>query len=213
MINDIQLQRPACLGMGQSKFATALVAAGLVIGLALPAYADSIDGTYPTADQVGGEVYQAPLKIGSTLPTDFAAYDKQGAKIDFGTVINGKRSLVVFFITAVPVSVNELIRIEDFVNKNAPKVNLVFVNADTVGVALEGGPKKAISATVNTVRLVAKEHGLNRPMYVAPNDALSPTGLSNRLAFRELPTSFLVNDKGAIEKIFVGPHHWKKSDF
>ena len=182
------------------------------MGFALPAHADSKDGSFPTAEQVGGEVYQAPLKIGSTLPTDFEAYDNQGAKIDFGTVINGKRSMIVFFISAVPVSVNELSHIEDFINKNAPNVNLVFVNADTVGVALEGGPQKAISSTASTVRLIAKEHGLKRPMFVAPNDALSPTGLSNRLAFRGLPTSFLVNDKGVIEKIFVGPQKWKKGD-
>ncbi len=212
MISNVQLQRQAWLGMRRHGLAAGLVTVGLVMGTTLFAHADSTDGTFPTAEQVGGEVYQAPLKIGSTLPTDFAAFDVQGAKVDFGTVIERKRSLVVFFISAVPVSVNELMRIEDFINKNAPKVNLVFVNADTVGVALEGGQKRAISATVSTVRLIAKEHGLKRPMYVAPNDALSPTGLSNRLAFRGLPTSFLVNDKGVIEKIFVGPQHWKKGD-
>jgi hypothetical protein len=212
MNRDIQLQRPAWLGMRRSQLAAALAALGLTISCALPAHADSKDGTFPTAEQVGGEVYQAPLKIGSILPTDFEAYDSQAKKVDFGTVIHGKRSLVVFFISAVPVSVNELKRIEEFVDKNAAKVNLVFVNADTVGVALEGGPQKAISSTASTVRLIAKEHGLKRPMYVAPNDALSPTGLSNRLAFRGLPTSYLVSDKGAIEKIFVGPQQWKKGD-
>src|SRR5665647_2665958 len=145
-----------------------------VMGLALRAHADSTDGTFPTAEQVGGEGYEAQLKIGSSFPVDFAGVDIQGSNIDFRSFIKGKRSLVVFFISAVPVSVNELKRIEDFINKNAPKVNLVFVNADTVGVALEGGPQKAISSTVRTVQLVAKEHGLKRPMYVAPNDALSP---------------------------------------
>jgi len=212
MIRDIQLHRPAWLGTRRCQVAAALVAAGLTLGLTLPAYADSKDGTFPTAEQVGGEVYRAPLNIGSTLPTDFVAFDAQGKKIDFGSVIKGKRSLVVFFISAVPVSVNELKRIEEFVDKHAQKVNLVFVNADTVGVALEGGPDKAISSTASTVRLIAKEHGLKRAMFVAPNDALSPTGLSNRLGFRGLPTSFLVNDKGSIEKIFVGPQHWKKGD-
>lgn len=212
MIRDIQLQRPAWLGVRRRQLAAALAASGLAMGLALPAHADSKDGTFPTAEQVGGEVYQAPLKIGSILPTDFEAYDAQAKKIDFGSVIKGKRSLVVFFISAVPVSVNELKRIEDFVDKNAAKVNLVFVNADTVGVALEGGPQKAISSTASTVRLIAKEHSLKRPMYIAPNDALSPTGLSNRLAFRGLPTSYVVSDKGAIEKIFVGPQQWKKGD-
>ena len=212
MNRDIQLQRSAWLGMRRSQLAAALAALGLTIGFALPAYADSKDGIFPTADQVGGEVYQAPLKIGSNLPTDFDAYDSQAKKVDFGSVIKGKRSMVVFFISAVPVSVNELKRIEEFVDKNAAKVNLVFVNADTVGVLLEGGPQKAIGSTASTVRLIAKEHGLKRPMYVAPNDALSPKGLSNRLAFRGLPTSYLVNDKGAIEKIFVGPQQWKKGD-
>jgi hypothetical protein len=212
MIRDIQQHCPAWLGMRRSQLATAVAALGLAMGCALPAYADSKDGIFPTADQVGGEVYQAPLKIGSNLPTDFDAYDSQAKKVDFGSVIKGKRSMVVFFISAVPVSVNELKRIEAFVDKNAAKVNLVFVNADTVGVLLEGGPQKAIGSTASTVRLIAKEHGLKRPMYVAPNDALSPKGLSNRLAFRGLPTSYLVNDKGAIEKIFVGPQQWKKGD-
>lgn len=212
MIHNIRVHRPVWTIVQRCQRAIVWAAAGLTTALALPAYADSKDGTFPSADQVGGEVYRAPLKIGSTLPTDFAAFDAQGKKIDFGSVINGKRSLIVFFISAAPVSVSELKRIEDFVDKNAQKLNLVFVNADTVGVALEGGPDKAISSTASTVRLIAKEHALKRPMFVAPNDALSPTGLSNRLGFRGLPTSFLVSDKGTIEKIFVGPQQWKKGD-
>jgi len=212
MNSDIQLHRPAWLGSPQRQIVAALGMLGLTVSLALPVYADSKDGTFPSADQVGGQVYRDPLKIGSAFPTDFEAYDSKGNKIDFADVIKSKRSLVVFFISAAPVSVTELKRIQDFVDKNDPKLNLVFVNADTVGVALEGGPKQAIAATAGTVRLIAKEHSLKRPMYVAPNDALSANGLSNRLSFRGLPTTFLLSDKGAIEKIFVGPQNWKKSD-
>ena len=60
--------------------------------LALPsgaALADSKDGTFPTADQVGGEVYIDPIAPGKKLPTDFEAYDLNGNKIDFGQVIAG----------------------------------------------------------------------------------------------------------------------------
>jgi hypothetical protein len=49
-------------------------------------------------------------------------------------------------------------------------------------------------------------------MYVAPNDVLSPKGVSTRLGIRGLPTSFLLSANGTIEKVFVGPQDWKKGD-
>ena len=175
--------------------------------------ADGKDGTFPTADQVGGEVYIDPIAPGKKLPTDFEAYDLNGNKIDFGQVIAGKRSLVVFFISAVPVSVKQLKAIETFVDSAGKNVNLVYVNADTVGAALTGGPKTIIRQTVGTMHVIKKEEGLrNVNMFVGPNDALSGEGLSTRLGIRGLPTSFLLNANGVVEKVFVGPQQWKQGD-
>lgn len=182
--------------------------------LALPAgaaLADSKDGTFPTADQVGGQVYTEPVGVGKKLPLDFDAYDLDGKKVDLADAIAGKRSMVVFFISAVPVSVEELVKIENFARSQGKGINLVFVNADTVGSALQGGPKMAVPNTVKTMHLIKKEQKLQtRQLFVAPNDALSPTGVSNRLGFRGLPTSFIVDKNGVIEKVFVGPQDWKK---
>jgi hypothetical protein len=184
--------------------------------LALPAetaLADSKDGVFPTADQVGGQVYIDPVPVGKTMPTDFEAYDLDGRKIDFAKVVQGKRSMVVFFISAVPVSVNELRNIENFASKHGRGVNLVFVNADTVGAALQGGPSKMVPNSVKTMHVIKKEEGLkSNQIFVAPNDALSPNGLSTRLGIRGLPTSFVLNANGAVEKVFVGPQKWKKGD-
>jgi hypothetical protein len=191
---------------------TLLAIAGL---LALPVgtcLADSHDGLFPNAAQVGGQVYIDPVAPGNKLPTDFETYGLDGQKIDFGTVVAGKRSLVVFFISAVPVSVNELKKIEKFVDAQGHKLNLVFVNADTVGSFLEGGPKAAIPHTVRTMTLIKKEQGLSGALYVAPNDVLSSEGLSTRLGIRGLPTSFLLNTDGTVEKVFVGPQNWKRGD-
>lgn len=184
--------------------------------LALPvgvALADSKDGTFPTAEQVGGQVYIDPVAVGQKMPTDFDTYDMDGQKIDLGNVVQGKRSMVVFFISAVPVSVNELAAIEDFTQKYGKGVNLVFVNADTVGSALMGGPKAVIPNSVKTMHLIKKEKGLkSTKIYVAPNDALSAESVSTRLGIRGLPTSFLLDDKGVVQKVFVGPQKWKKGD-
>ncbi|WP_310446710.1 TlpA family protein disulfide reductase [Thiobacillus sp.] len=184
--------------------------------LAVPvgtALADSKDGTFPTAEQVGGQVYIDPVAVGQKMPTDFDTYDMDGQKIDLGTVVQGKRSMVVFFISAVPVSVNELAAIEDFTQKHGNGVNLVFVNADTVGSALMGGPKAVIPNSVKTMHYIKKEKGLKtNKIYVAPNDALSAESVSTRLGIRGLPTSFLLDDKGVVQKVFVGPQKWKKGD-
>ena len=90
--------------------------------------------------------------------------------------------------------------------------NVVFINADTMGTHLMGGPTQAIPSTAATMRLIKKEHNLKRDMYVAPNDVLSPKGVSTRLGIRGLPTSFLLSANGTIEKVFVGPQDWKKGD-
>jgi hypothetical protein len=182
----------------------------LPVGVAL---ADSKDGTFPTAEQVGGQVYIDPVAVGRKMPTDFDTYDMDGQKIDLGKVVQGKRSMVVFFISAVPVSVNELAAIEDFTQKHGKGVNLVFVNADTVGAALMGGPKAILPNSVKTMHFIKKEKGLKTTkIYVAPNDALSAESVSTRLGIRGLPTSFLLDDKGVVQKVFVGPQKWKKGD-
>lgn len=184
--------------------------------LAVPvgaALADSKDGTFPTAEQVGGQVYIDPVAVGQKMPTDFDTYDMGGQKIDLGSVVQGRRSMVVFFISAVPVSVNELAAIEAFTQKHGRGVNLVFVNADTVGAALMGGPKAVLPNSVKTMHFIKKEKGLKTTkIYVAPNDALSADGVSTRLGIRGLPTTFLLDEKGVVQKVFVGPQKWKKGD-
>lgn len=195
----------------------AACALGSVVGLlALPAgpvLADVKDGSFPTAEQVGGQVFVDPVAAGKKLPTDFDMYDLRGKKTDLTDVIKGKRSLVVFFISAAPVSVNELPKIEAFTGKYGRDVNLVLVNADTVGTALFGGAKTAIPSSVKTMNYVKQEAGLKtNNIYVAPNDVLSEHGVSARLGFRSLPTSFLVDENGMVKKVFIGPQNWKMGD-
>jgi hypothetical protein len=179
------------------------------IGVAL---ADSKDGIFPSADQVGGQVYPEPIQVGAKFPTDFDVFDSKGNKVDLGQLLAGKRTVLAFFISAVPASVHELRKLQDHVTSSGAEVQVLNLNADTVGVALEGGPTKAVAATAKTVELIKREEGLSFPMFVAPNDALSPTGLSNRLGFRGLPTIFVLNAQGMVEKVFVGPQQWKRGD-
>lgn len=175
--------------------------------------ADSKDGTFPTAEQVGGQVYIDPVAVGKKLPLDFEAYGMNGEKVDLESVVRGKRSMVVFFISAVPVSVDELVKIEKFTAKHGRGINTVFINADTVGAALMGGPKAVIPHSVKTMRTIKREQNLKTDaIFVAPNDALSAEGVSTRLGIRGLPTSFIVDAKGVVEKVFVGPQNWKKGD-
>lgn len=197
---------------GRIKSACAFVSLASVIALPIGmAHADSNDGTFPTAEQVGGQVYIEPVEVGKKLPLDFDAYDMSGKKVELDNVVQGKRSMVVFFISAVPVSVNELVKIENFTAKHGKGINLVFVNADTVGTALMGGKSAVIPNSVKTMREIKKEQRLKTSaIYVAPNDALSAEGVSTRLGIRGLPTSFVVDAKGNVEKVFVGPQDWKK---
>ncbi len=200
-------------GRIKSTYAVMSLAGGLVFLPAGSVLADSVDGTFPTAEQVGGEVYVEPVAVGKKLPLDFDTYDLNGNKVDLAKLVSGKRSMVVFFISAVPVSVAELPKIEDFVRADGKGINVVYVNADTVGSALQGGPKAAIPNTVKTMHVIKKEKNLRTTqLYVAPNDALSGEGVSNRLGFRGLPTSFVISATGVVEKVFVGPQNWKSGD-
>jgi hypothetical protein len=199
--------------MKRSLLFAALLLSGIGIesgiGVAL---ADSKDGVFPSAEQVGGQVYVEPIKVGSKFPTDFDVFDAKGDRVDLGKLVAGKKTVLAFFISAAPASVNELRNLQNFVAASSGQIQVLNVNADTVGTALEGGPTKAIAATAKTVQLIQHEQGLTNPMLVAPNDALSPTGLSNRLGFRGLPTIFVLNAQGMVEKVFVGPQQWKRGD-
>jgi hypothetical protein len=187
----------------------ALSAIGFLVLASTCAFATSKDGIFPSADQVGGQVYLDPLKVGTRFPTDFPVFDLSGKPVEIGKLIAGKKTAVAFFITAAPASVADLKILQDFARVNAPGVQVLGLNADTVGAALESG--KPLEATVRTLRIYEKEKQLKN-LYVAPNDALDPNGLSNRLGFRGLPTVFIVKADGTIENVFVGPQNWKKGD-
>lgn len=188
------------------------VAAGaLMLTLYAPGsvLADSVDGIFPTADEVGGEVFPKGLKEGDVFPTDWEIYDDHGKKTDVGNLIKGKRTVLAFFISAVPVSVEELKKLEK-VHNGLSKTQLLFVNTDLVGTALLGGNR--IEETAHTVRVIQREEKLSSSMFVAPNDALDPAGLSNKLGFRGLPTVYIVDAKGRVENVYVGPQNWSETN-
>ena len=174
-----------------------------------PVLADSKDGNFPTADQVGGEVFPKGIQVGDTFPTNWDIYDDNGRKVDLGKLIKGKRSILAFFISAVPVSVDELKKLEKATG-GSNDTQLLFVNTDLVGGKLQG--VDPIAETARTVRVIRQEKNIKQPMFVAPNDALSEHGLSNVLGFRGLPTVYVVNEKGAVENVYVGPQNWTKTN-
>lgn len=191
------------------RWAAAATLATLVTAGAV--HADSKDGAFPTAQEVGGEVFPRGLQPGTAFPTDFEMYDESGRKVAVGELIKGKRSVLAFFISGVPVSVEELKKLQKAKEASGSDSQLLFINADTVGTGLTGGPPKALNETLRTVRVIKQEEGINHPMFVAPNDVLSQSGLSNRLGFRSLPTVFIVGADGKVEKIYVGPQDWGQS--
>lgn len=171
--------------------------------------ADSVDGIFPTADEVGGEVFPQGLKAGDVFPTDWDIYDDHGKKTNVSKLIKGKRTVLAFFISAVPVSVDELKKLEK-VHNGSSKTQLLFVNTDLVGTGLLGGNR--VEETAHTVRVIQREEKLKNPMFVAPNDALDPAGLSNKLGFRGLPTVYVVDAKGRVENVYVGPQNWSETN-
>lgn len=194
------------LRVGCSAAAGALMLALYAPGSVL---ADSVDGNFPTADEVGGEVFPKGVKAGDIFPTDWDIFDDQGKKTDVGKLIAGKRTILAFFISAVPVSVEELKKLEK-VHGGSRKTQLLFVNTDLVGTGLLGGNR--VEETAHTVRVIQREENLKNRMFVAPNDALSPIGLSNKLGFRGLPTVYIVDAKGRVESVYVGPQNWSDTN-
>lgn len=190
-----------------------IVTSALMMALYMPTcvQADSKDGVFPTADQVGGEVFPKGLKAGDAFPTNWEIYDDNGEQANVARLINNKRTVLAFFVSAVPVSVEELKKLEAANKTSSGDTQLLFVNADMVGAALQGGADSRVKETARTVRVIKGEQGIKNPMYIAPNDALSPDGLSNTLGFRGLPTVFVIDANGKVEKVYVGPQDWSKT--
>lgn len=202
-------RRTTLRGRTRAGVSVATSALALTLCMQGQVFADSKDGNFPTADQVGGEVFPKGLQVGDTFPTDWTIYDDQGRKVDLGKLIKGKRSILAFFISAVPVSVDELKKLEKAKAKSND-AQLLFVNTDLVGGKLQG--VDPIEETARTVRVIQQEKDIKHSMFVAPNDALSEHGLSNLLGFRGLPTVYVVDDKGKVENVYIGPQNWSKTN-
>lgn len=204
-------REPARVGRGRWNIALAGTGAlALVLGAVGPAIGDSENGIFPTAEQVGGEVFPQPIQAGASFPTDWVMYDESGEKVDVAELIDGKRSVLAFFTTAVPMSIDELTELQSVVQSSGSDTQVLLINADTVGTALLGGSK--IRSTVHTLGVIKREQGIEAPMYVAPNDALSPTGLANKLHVRSLPTVFVVDTEGKVEEVYVGRQDWSTTN-
>lgn len=204
-------EKPGRLRPSAALWRIGALAAGVAMLAGMPARAAE-EGTFPTADQVGGQVFPKGLQKGDVFPTQFKLFDEKGKELTFGDALAGKRTLIVFFISAAPASIAELKKIDAFIAQTKPDLQVIFANADTVGVALDGGKSKAIPETVRTVSLVKRENALTNPVFVAPNNVFDPKGLSNQLGFRGLPTSYLIGADGKVEKQFVGVRDWNAGD-
>lgn len=176
-----------------------------------PSWADSKDGTFPSADQVGGQVYPDPVPIGTPFPDDVEVHDLSGRSAALSRILAGKKAVLAFFIVAAPVSVLELKKLEEFASQHAPDVQVVHLHVDIIHADLMKGAH-TVEQTARTLAIVQKEQGLRRPMFIVPSDSLSPQALSNRLAIRGVPTIFVVGANGQVERIFIGPHDWKQGD-
>lgn len=174
-------------------------------------WADSKDGTFPSADQVGGQVYPDPVPIGTPFPGDVEVHDLSGRSAALSRILASKQAVLAFFIVAAPVSVLELKKLEEFASQHAPDVQVYHLHVDIIHADLMKGAH-TVEQTARTLAIVQKEQGFRRPMFIVPSDSLSPQALSNRLAIKGVPTIFVVGTNGQVEKIFIGPHEWKQGD-
>lgn len=202
-------RRPVLRDRLQVGCAIAAGAFSIALLASNPVVADSKDGIFPTADEVGGEVFPKGVEAGDQFPTDWEIYDADGNQTEVSRLIEGKRTVLAFFISAVPVSVEELKKLQNAFSGKNDDTQLLFVNSDQVGGKLSG--VDPIQETARTVRVIKREENIKHPMFVAPNDALSPNGLSNKLGFRGLPTVFVIDKNGTVEKVYVGPQNWSET--
>ena len=83
---------------GRSRAVVSALAAGYLALAPLHAFSTSKDGIFPTADQVGGQVYTDPVKPGTPFPADIEVFDLAGKQVDLAKLIAGKKTVIAFFI-------------------------------------------------------------------------------------------------------------------
>lgn len=173
-------------------------------------------GTYPTSEEVGGDVFALGPQAGNAFPTDITLYDENDHEVPLKNLMN-KPLVIACVLIAAPRVMKAL---EGF-QKVAPALrergyNVIALNvSDVYGVLLKTEAKLGYQvSTGRTIKATAPQYKIKLPFYYVNNDQYDPKGFTNRLRLRDLPTVYVLDKGGTIKKVFGSNHtHWSPKDF
>lgn len=158
-------------------------------------------GEFPTAAEVGGDVFIPPLGKGAMIPKDIPIETLDGKPTTTGRILDGDRPVVLnFFLLFSPRSVDEMKSLQELSKANS-NVQVIGINIGNVGGKLN--PESAESDVLRNLRLVAREAGVTYPIY---SDTHSYT--VQAFGLRNAPTTFLLDKRGMVKRVYAGPQLW-----
>lgn len=162
-------------------------------------------GEFPTAEEVGGDVFIEPIGKGAMIPKDIPIETLDGKPTTTGRILPGDKPVVMnFFLLFSPRAVDEMKSLQELYKTN-PNVHVVGINIGGVGGKLTPGEPQA--DVLRNLRLVVRDAGVTFPIYSDSNSYTVQT-----FGLRNAPTTFLLDRNGMVKKVYAGPQLWTSQE-
>jgi hypothetical protein len=168
-------------------------------------------GDFVSSKEVGGDVFAPGLQAGDKFPLDIKIQDENNQEHTLSSFTEKGPLILMLALVSAPEVMGRVAEFQKFVKSNQPRAQVVVVNVGQFGSSLQ--PKTPMADNGRTVKVAAKDYGVTLPFYWVENDIYSPTGFTNLLRARDLPSVYVIGKDGKIIREFRSAHtKWADGD-
>ncbi|HET9132185.1 MAG TPA: hypothetical protein VFO86_14615 [Terriglobia bacterium] len=168
-------------------------------------------GDFVSSKEVGGDVFAPGLQVGDKFPLEIKIQDENNHEHTLASFAEKGPIILMLALVSAPEVMDQVAEFQKFVKASKPKAQIIIVNVGQFGSSLQ--PKTPMADNGRTIKVAAKEYGLTLPFYWVDNDIYSPTGFTNLLRARDLPTVYVIGKDGKIIREFRSAHtKWAPND-
>ncbi|KPV40700.1 hypothetical protein AN478_05965 [Thiohalorhabdus denitrificans] len=160
-------------------------------------------GAFPTAEEVGGEVFIETKGEGDQVPMDLPLETLDGEETTLRQVLSsGDKPVVLNFFMAHNEKALEELKALDRLEQENPGLRVVAIHLGSVGGKLT--PDTPMASVNRTIRALRQDLGVNRVDTYLDKKSYAVQALG----LRNAPATFLVKQDGTIVKNYLSTQNW-----
>jgi hypothetical protein len=168
-------------------------------------------GDFVSSKEVGGDVFAPGLQVGDKFPLEIKIQDENNKEHTLASFAEKGPIILMLALVSAPEVMDRVTEFQKFVKASKPEGQIIIVNVGQFGSSLQ--PKTPMADNGRTIKIAAKEYGVTLPFYWVDNDIYSPTGFTNLLRARDLPTVYVIGKDSKIIREFRSAHtKWAPND-